>query len=71
MYGQFVRERSKTTDEKKKKITRKWLRKTDLMIETEALMCVAQRAGDLKNYVKHKIYTTVGSPLCKMCVKNK
>ena len=61
---------SETTDEKKI-ITRKSLRKTDLMIETEALMCVAQRAGDLKNYVKHKIYTTVGSPLCRMCGKNK
>ena len=31
-------------------------------------MCVAQGAGDLKNYVKHKIYTTVGPHFVK-CVE--
>ena len=39
MYGQFVREIPETTDEKE---TWYWLRKADLKIETEAMLCAAQ-----------------------------
>ena len=39
MYGQFVREMSKTTDAKE---TCYWLRKADLKVETKAMLCAAQ-----------------------------
>ena len=39
MYGQFVREIPETTDEKE---IWYWLRKADLKIETEAMLCAAQ-----------------------------
>ena len=37
MYGQFIREMPETTVE-----TWHWLRKADLKIETEAMLCAAQ-----------------------------
>ena len=52
MYGQFVREMSETTDEKE---TWNWLRKADLKVETETMLCAAQEQAIRTNYVKHKI----------------
>ena len=65
MYGQFVREMPET-DEKE---TWYWLRKADLKVETEAMLCAAQKQAIRTNYVKHKIDKTVQSPLCRMCDK--
>ena len=39
MYGQFVREMPETADEKE---TWYWLRKADLKVEIEAMLCAAQ-----------------------------
>ena len=39
MYVQFVREMSKTTDDKE---TWYWLKKTDLKVKTEAMLCAVQ-----------------------------
>ena len=65
MYGQFVREMPET-DEKE---TWYWLRKADLKVETEAMLCAAQEQAIRTNYVKHKIDKTAQSPLCRMCDK--
>ena len=40
MYGQFVREMPETTDQKG---TWNWLRKADLKVETEAMLCAVQK----------------------------
>ena len=64
MYGQFVREMPKTTDEKE---TWKYLRKADLKIETEVMLYATQEQAIRKNYVKHKIDKTDKTPLCRMC----
>ena len=66
MYRQFVRGMPKTTDEKE---TWYWLRKADLKVETEAMLCAAQKQAIQTNYVKHKIDKTAQSPLCRMCHK--
>ena len=67
MYGQFVREIPETTDEKE---TQNWLKKANLKVETEAMLCVTQ--GNAKqavrtNYVKHKTDKRAQSPLRRMC----
>ena len=64
--GQLVREMPETTDEKK---TWNWLRKADLKVETEAVLCTAQEQAIRTNYVKHNIDKTAQSPLCRMCDK--
>ena len=43
-----------------------WLRKADLKVETEAMLCAAQEQAIRTNYVKHKIDKTTQSPLCRM-----
>ena len=48
-----------------------WLRKADLKVETEAMLCAAQEQAIRTNYVKHKIDKTTQSPLCTMCDKKK
>ena len=53
-----------TTDEKK---TWYWLRKHDLKLETEAMLCAAQEKAIRTNYLKHKINKTPQSPLCRKC----
>ena len=63
MYGQFVREMPKRKDEKE---TWCWLRKADLKVETEAMLCAVQEQETPTNYVKHKIDKTA---LCRMCDK--
>ena len=62
MSGQFVREMPETTDEKE---TCYWLRKADLKVETEAMLCAAQEQAIQTNYVRHKIDKTAQSPPCK------
>ena len=39
MYRQFIREMPKTTDEEE---TWSWLRKANLKVETEVMLCAAQ-----------------------------
>ena len=50
-----VREMPETKDEKDAWC---WLRKADLKVETEAMLCVAQEQAIRINYVKHKIDRT-------------
>ena len=66
MYGQFVREMPEITDEKE---TQWQQRKSDLKVETEAMLCAVQEQTIRKNYVKHKIDKTIQSPLYTMCDK--
>ena len=66
MNGQFVRGKPETTDEKE---TWYWLRKADLKVETEAMLCAAQEQPIRTNYVKRKIDKTAQSLLCRMCDK--
>ena len=61
-----VREMPETKDEKDAWC---WLRKADLKVETEAMLCAAQEEAIRTNYVKHKIDKTAQSPLCRMCDK--
>ena len=63
MYGQFVRKMPETADEKE---TWNWLRKADLKVQMEAMLCAAQEQAILTNYVKHKVDKTAQSPLCRM-----
>ena len=55
MYGQFVREMPERTAEKE---TWYWLRKADLKVETEAMLCATQEQVTWTSYVKHKIDKT-------------
>ena len=55
MYGQFVREMPERTEEKE---TWKWMRKADLKVQTEAMLCAAQEQAIRTNYVKHNIDKT-------------
>ena len=53
-----VREMPETKDEKDAWC---WLRKADLKVETEAMLCVAQEQAIRINYVKQKIDRTAQS----------
>ena len=64
MHGQFLREMGEGID---KQETWKWLRKADLKVETEALICAAQEQYLRSNYVKFNIDKNGKSPLCRMC----
>ena len=55
MYGQFVTEMPETTEEKE---TWKWMRKADLKVQTEAMLCAAQEQAIRTNYAKHNIDKT-------------
>ena len=63
MCGQFLREMTGTTDEKE---TWNWLRKVDLKVETEAMLCAAQKQAIGTNYVKQKTNKTAQLPLRRM-----
>ena len=63
MYGQFVREMPETVDKNK---TWDWLIRSDLKVETEALLCAAQEQAIRTNYVKHHIDRSIENPLCRM-----
>ena len=64
MYGQYYKEASDDID--KKKMWR-WLQKSDLKVETEALICTAQEQAIRTNYIKFNIDKTIESPMCRMC----
>ena len=66
MYGQFPQEIPEPTDEKE---TWNWLRKSDLNVETETMLCAAQEQAIRITYMKHKIDKRAQSPLCRMCNK--
>ena len=68
MDGQFLREMPEATAEKE---TWYWLRKADLKVETEAMLCAAQEQAIGTNCVKQKIDKTAQSPLCRMCDKKR
>ena len=64
MYGQFLRDTSAKVD---KKLSWRWLRKGDLKIQTESLLCAAQEQALRTNYFKFHIDKKAISPLCRMC----
>ena len=66
MYGQFIREMPEKVDKDK---TWNWLVRSDLKVETEALLCAAQEQTIRTNYVKHHIDKSIDDPLCRMCGK--
>ena len=51
-YAQFVREMPETADGIE---TRNFLKKAELKVETEAMLCAAQEQAFQTNYVKHTI----------------
>ena len=63
MYGQYVRK----IEDKDKRNTWKWLRKSNLKGCTEGLICTAQKQALRTNYVEFYIDKTGGLPLCRMC----
>ena len=63
MHDQFLREMPKTGDKVK---TWEWTRKSDLKVETEALIFAAQEQALRANYVKFNIDKSVESPLCRL-----
>ena len=64
MYGQFIRHISEGTDKGKSWL---WMRKCDLKIPTEALICSSQEQAIRINYVKYHIDKSIDSPSCRMC----
>ena len=64
MHGQFLRQVDEATDSGK---CWEWLRKSDLKVQTEALICAAQEQAIRTNYVKFNIDKTVESPSCRLC----
>ena len=64
MYGQFVREMPENVDRER---TWEWMRKSDLKVETEALIFAAQEQALRTNAVKCNIDKTKSSPLCRLC----
>ena len=64
MYGQFVREMPEEID---KDLSWKWLVQSDLKVQTEATISVAQEQALSANYTKNKIDKTSENLLCRMC----
>ena len=64
MCGQFIRVILEGTDKEK---SQHWLRKCDLKIPSEALICSVQEQAIRTNYVKYHIDKNVDSPSCRMC----
>ena len=64
MYGQFIRDMPEGEDKEKSWI---WLRKCDLKIPSEILICFAQKQAMRTNYVKCHIDKSVDSLSCSMC----
>ena len=64
MYGQFIGDMPEGTDKGKSWL---WLRKCDLKILSEALICFAQEQIIITNYVKYNIDKSVDSPFCRIC----
>ena len=66
MHGQFLWKMGEGVD---KLETWRWLRKADLKVETEALICAAQEQTLRTNYVKFNIDKNCEFPSRKMCGK--
>ena len=64
IYGQFLREIPETLDKDK---PWEWTRKSDLKVETEALIFAAQGQALRTNYVKFDIEKSVDSPPFVLC----
>ena len=64
MYSQFLREMPETVDTDK---TWEWTRRSDLKVETEAIICAVQEQALRTNYVTFNIDKSVDSLLCRMC----
>ena len=64
MYGQLVREMPGDVDKER---TWEWMRKSDLKVETEALIFAAQEQALRTNAVKFNIDKTRSNPLCRLC----
>ena len=64
MYGQFDREMNENVD---KGLSWNRVVKSDLKVQTEALIFAAQEQALRTNYIKHKIDKTSENPLCRMC----
>ena len=58
MYSHFGSDMPVTTDKEK---TWSWMRKSDLKITTEALICAVQEQAIRTNYIKYNIDKTVDS----------
>ena len=63
MYGQYVREMPESVDKDR---TWEWMRKSDLKVETKALIFAAQEQALRTNAVKFNIDRIKNSPLCKL-----
>ena len=64
MHGQFLSEMNENVDRDK---CWEWLRKGDLKVQTEALICAAQEQALRTNYIKYNIDKTSDSPYCRLC----
>ena len=64
MYEQFVRD---TPEEIDKSLSWNWLMQSDLKVQTEATVCVAQEQELRTNYTKNKTEKTSENTLCRMC----
>ena len=63
MYSQFVSDMPIATD---KVETWSWMRKSDLKISTEALICASQEQAIRTNYIRYNIDKTADSPTCRL-----
>ena len=66
MHGQFCREMPEKVDKEKSWY---WLSRGDVKVETEALLCAAQKQALRTNYIKHHIDKGIDSP-CAECVES-
>ena len=64
MYGQFFSEMPEKID-----LPWKWLVQSDLKVQIEATICVAQKQALRTNYAKCKIDKTSEDSLCRICGK--
>ena len=64
IYGQFIRDMPEGADKEKSWL---WLRKCNLKIPKEALICSVQQQAIRTIYVKYHIDKSVDSPSCRMC----
>ena len=62
MHGQFIKDIPEGTGKEKCWL---WLRKCDLKIPSEALICSAQEQAIRTNYVEYHIVKSVDSPSCR------
>ena len=63
IHGQFARD----MEDKDKKGTWRWMRKSDLKGCTEGLICRAEEHSIRTSYIKYKTDKTAKPPLCGIC----